>query len=330
VIFRVKMPEQVKERIRPFLTPSTPKHIAANFRELDARGVSGIEAALRQRYYAGDDRYLASSEGRKDLRDHVLGRLNNFRRTVIPWLDDARPLDGAHILEIGCGTGSSTVALAEQKAIVTSVDVNEAHMSVARERCDMYGLRSDLHCISATQVHEAFADRQFDIVVFTASLEHMFHQERIDAMIGTWGMLRKNDIWCVVDAPNRLWFYDDHTSWLPFFHWLPDDLAFAYSRFSPRPSLSSQFLDPSDESRNDFLRKGRGVSFHEFELALGGLQNVDIVSSLSGFLRSRNLVRRLTWRITESGRYESFLRSVRPGLDSGFFHQSLDLIIRKG
>ena len=33
-----------------------------------------------------------------------------------------------------------------------------------------------------------------------------------------------NGLLVIVEAPNRLWLEDTHTSELPFFQWLPDNL----------------------------------------------------------------------------------------------------------
>jgi hypothetical protein len=59
-----------------------------------------------------------------------------------------------------------------------------------------------------------------------------------------------------------------HTSWLPFFQWLPDDLAFKYSRFSPRFNFGGMYGEETAERMLHFLRRGRGVSFHEFSLTM--------------------------------------------------------------
>lgn len=69
-----------------------------------------IEASLRANYFIeqdawySDSNYLTTEAGQADLQDHLDGRLNNFRSTVIPWLNSVKPLANARILEIGCGT----------------------------------------------------------------------------------------------------------------------------------------------------------------------------------------------------------------------------------
>ena len=63
------------------------------------------------------------------------------RYELIPWIDKTLPLRGARILEVGCGTGSATVALAEQGAEVTALDVYDEALMVAEARCKGHDLR---------------------------------------------------------------------------------------------------------------------------------------------------------------------------------------------
>lgn len=288
-----------------------------------------IETSLRHNNYFHDNAYLSSAEGQLDLQAHLYGQLDKCRNIVIPWLSDARPLDGASVLEIGCGTGSSTVAIAEQGATVTAVDILDSSLAVAKDRCRVYGLDVNFFNANATEVHEKFRGQNFDFIIFFASLEHLTNSERIPALRNTWDMLPKCGFLCVYDAPNRLWFYDHHTSRLPFYHWLPDDLAFLYSRFSPREPFCNRFREKNNQMELDFLRLGRGVSFHEFELAIKKAEDLDVISSMVLFLRKRSIVFRVLWKMLAESRYESFLVQVGPKIHRGFYQRTLDLIIRK-
>jgi len=111
--------------------------------------------------------------------------------------------------------------------------------------------------------------------------------ERLIAMKSTWKMLAPNDLWCVIETPNRLWYHDRHTSLLSFFFRLSDDLAYQYARFSPRDNFRELYEDGSDESMLHFRRRGRGVSFHEFELTMKPVEQLSVVSSLSAFVESQ-------------------------------------------
>src|SRR6266850_7471643 len=104
---------------------SVPDGIKANFRTIDKPQLDLIERSIRNHYFASSpEGYLSTEWGRNDLEDHLFRRLDTDRNLIIPWLDEARPLRNASILEIGCGTGCSTVALAEQGAQVTAIDVD--------------------------------------------------------------------------------------------------------------------------------------------------------------------------------------------------------------
>lgn len=315
------------------------RRISSRFREPGAEGLQRIRESLERNYLSGSylaerraaslDAYLSSEAGSGDLLDHLSRRLDGFRRTVVPWLDDVRPLSGTEVLEIGCGTGSSTVALAEQGARVTAVDIAEESLAVARDRCRVFDLDVEILLCDATAVHQRLSGRHFDLIIFFACLEHMTHRERIAAMRETWGMLAEGDLWCVVETPNRLWFFDHHTSLLPFYLWLPDDLALSYSRFSPRQSFRRSYTDDDGDAMQRFVRRGRGVSFHEFDLALKRAEELEVVSSLPLFLRKRSLRREIAWRRTRERRYESLLARVGPAIHRGFYQPSLDLILRK-
>lgn len=312
------------------LNSRVPDHIHANFRTVDKLKIDLIERSLRNNYFARcPEGYLSTDWGRNDLENHLFGRLDTDRKMIVPWLDDARPLRDSSILEIGCGTGCSTVALAEQGAEVTAVDIDESALVVASERCRAYGLDVSFAHANATEVSELFSGRHFDYVIFYATLEHMTVQERISAMRATWEMLSDGGLWCVIETPNRLWYYDAHTSLLPFFMWLPDELAFEYSRFSPRDNYRELYRQHTDESKLHFLRRGSGVSFHEFEISMKPLRALRIKSSLNVTNKERGLMRLAKWRFSNEYRYISLLRKIAPELHEGFLQSFLYLIIEK-
>ncbi len=260
-----------------------------------------------------------------DLNTHLINRLESDRRRIIPWLNKAKRIKNSKILEIGCGTGASTVALAEQGAIVTAIDVDEGALKVAKERCQVYGLKVDFRMNNATKVHNIFSNSQFDFIIFFACLEHMTLDERLIAMKNTWAMLKKGGLWVVIETPNRLWYFDRHTSQLPFFHWLPDELAFKYSRFSQRNNFQELYREFNPSSKQHFLRRGRGVSFHEFDIAIKPAKDLNVISSLSTFYR----IPYLLCLSTLERKYETLLRRIYPNIHRGFFSFSLNLIIER-
>jgi S-adenosylmethionine-dependent methyltransferase len=138
------------------------------------------------------------------------------------------------------------------------VDVVEESLKVAQERCEIYGLKAEFLCANATGLHTLLTGQPFDFIIFFACLEHLTNQERLLAMKSTWEMLTPGSLWCVIETPNRLWYFDHHTAQLPFYSWLPDDIAFLYSQKSPRKPFCDLYRAIDDASMLDFLRRGRG------------------------------------------------------------------------
>lgn len=293
---------------------------------LPANALSELDAALRKNYFDRQSPgYLETERGLSDLADHLTNRMQTARIQIIPWIESVRPLNGARVLEIGCGTGSSLVALAERGAQVIGVDLDDGALEVARKRCALHGFFPELHAANATDVVELFGDHAFDVIVFYASLEHMVHEERLRAIAGTWGMLRPGDLWCLVETPNRLWHTDTHTAWLPFYHWLPDELAFDYARFSKRTNFRECYDEWTSKQQMHFRRRGRGVSFHELHVALGQTDAFEVVSYKNEFLA------RMGWigKDALADRYISVLKELAPGIHPAFLQEYLDVILQK-
>jgi len=285
-----------------------------------------LEESLRKNYFNRQPPgYLETERGLGDLTNHLTNRFQNARTQVVPWIESIRSLRGARVLEIGCGTGSSLVALAERGANVTGIDLDEGGLEVARKRCALHAVAAELHLANATNVAELFGDTAFDLIIFSASLEHMMHEERLRAIADTWAMLRPGDLWCVLETPNRLWHTDTHNALLPFFHWLPDELAFKYARFSERTNFRECYDEMTDDRWLHFHRRGRGVSFHELHVALGEIDAFEVVSYKNEFLVDRGWLN----KDARSERYIALLSELVPNIHRAFLQEYLDLILRK-
>ena len=144
--------------------------------------------------------------------EHQITCLLEDRLQIIPWLNSIRPLSGQSIIEIGCGTGSSTVALAEQGANLVGIDLDQRSLSVARARLKAYGLKAALININACDLSKTFGDTKFDHIILFASIEHMNYSERISSLLQAKSLLLPGGLLSIIETPNRLWFHDGHTS----------------------------------------------------------------------------------------------------------------------
>jgi len=83
------------------------------------------------------------------------------------------------ILDAGCGTGEASVRLAElfPSASLVGVDIIDAHLDLARERCAALGGRVRFEHQSIFEL--AFADRQFDLTVCRHVIHAIPHPNRV-------------------------------------------------------------------------------------------------------------------------------------------------------
>lgn len=313
-----------------FFQPYIPIHLKSRFRRLDESEITKLQESLKTNFYKDSPPdFLASESGKRDLSDHMFDTLKLNRHYIIPWLDSIKKLEGSKILEIGCGTGATTIALAEQGAIVTGLDIDEPSLKEAKDRCDIYKIDATILKSNAMDIRSLFSRGDFDFIIFYASLEHMTHQERMIALADAWSLLPKDGILGVIETPNRLWYFDSHTSGLPFYLWLSDDMAIEYSRFSARKTFNDLNNLSGELSYAELMRWGRGVSFHEFELAIEGVNLNSRVSCSADFVRKQRLASRLKWRFSKEHQFEKFIHSLRLDIHSGFFQPYLNISITK-
>ncbi len=260
----------------------------------------------------------------------VAGRLGGHRRQTVPWLNSTRSLEGCRVLEIGSGHGASAQALAEQGAEVVATDIDADALQLCTARFDGVGLPVKTQTLNAASIAQTFAPGAFDMIVFYASLEHMTFAERTAAIGGAFSVVRPGGLVVVAETPNRLWVFDSHSSKLPFFQWLPDDVAFEYAKFSPRSGYNDLYGGTAEpRSMEHFLRRGRGVSYHDFEIALDRrASSFDVVSSMQLHYRKRNPVRAAGWTTSKHGRFERSLREFAPGVHRGFLQPYLYLALQ--
>lgn len=114
-----------------------------------------------------------------------------MRRT---FLADVEFAEGADVLEVGCGTGVLTRALAGLPGVGGVVGVDLAESLVARARELAPGLRFE----RADARSLPFADASFDVVVFDSTLSHVPEPER--ALAEAFRVLRPGGLLAAFDG----------------------------------------------------------------------------------------------------------------------------------
>lgn len=271
-----------------------------------------------------------TAEGAGVCNDAFFIRTVNYDNCMLPWVESVFDLAGASILEIGCGSGAADLALAHKCGKVEAFDIDPISINLARERAQFFAVKNvSYHLLDADWASPAripeFRDRirrQFDVVLLPAVLEHLRMDERLAVLETTWGMLRSGGIMVIYDTPNRLYAYDVHSFRLPFFNWLPDDLALLYASRSPRPEFPAA-LSNADNPMETLYRLGRGVSYHEFDISIG-LSEFEVIND--GY--SHTLTHRSISDVFESVLLNAFER-FSPQIPPGFSKQYLELVLRK-
>lgn len=245
-------------------TPITPPLPPKQALVLDERYRNFFRDVLARTFFSGvspiDDSYMA---------DHLENRVNYFSNYIVPWVRTVAPnLDEFHIVEIGSGTGASTLAFAPVVRTISCFELNKTSTDAAKLRLGHFGFTNvdfNVEYFSREYVSR-YVIADVDAVILCAVLEHMTLEELIDALQAAWSVLKPGGLLVVCDTPNRLTTMDAHTSFLPFFSHLPPEVRLRYAVNSPRRDFVEAMASKSHEQ---LTRWGSGISYHDIELALG-------------------------------------------------------------
>ncbi|WP_057633615.1 class I SAM-dependent methyltransferase [Stenotrophomonas humi] len=241
---------------------------------LDGKYRRHFREVLLNTFFAGwSESVKGTAQFEADLDDHIEKRFTFFSDHVLPWVQSVAPNMGDMVaLEVGSGTGSSTLAFAPHVREVICFEIDPASVQAAAQRAAYFGLNNieQRQELFGPQSQFVTSGRRADLVVFCAVLEHMTYQELTQALRTAWDVLSPGGLLLVADTPNRLSSFDEHTSLLPFFTALPMEVMQSYAAHSPRSGFAEAIAVAPDNERELLLtRWGRGVSYHDFELVLG-------------------------------------------------------------
>ncbi|MDH3310519.1 MAG: class I SAM-dependent methyltransferase [Gammaproteobacteria bacterium] len=222
-----------------------------------------LDSRLSNEFLRRLDRYMGDYDPSSTFANKYLnwyedhsGRRSDWFRTDLIWrLELTRPLAGRKVLDFGCGTGSSSVVLADRGAEVVGVETEQISIDVATQRAK--DLRVEERCsfvripyINGQSGALPFRDESFDLCILIGVLEHMKPSERIACAAEINRVLKAEGDVFIFDTPNRAHPKDHHTTQLWFVGWMPESVARRYA------ILRQRF-----EQNQDFRRYGgNGVS----------------------------------------------------------------------
>jgi ubiquinone/menaquinone biosynthesis C-methylase UbiE len=137
-------------------------------------------------------------------------------------------LRGKRVMDIGSGSGSSALVMMDKGAkSVQGVEPNAKFVELAKMRARDEGFAHDVTFLNLKDTRKLpFEDGKFDVVTFSAVIEHIPPSLRHDVIKEAYRCLAPGGLIVITETPNRAFPYDGHTTGLPFIPWLP--LWFAY------------------------------------------------------------------------------------------------------
>ena len=327
-----------------------PNILSKKFKNINSDYKIKMMESLRKNHFTTErgyeKKYLNSKHGKKALQDSIFTRFEDTRKRIIPWLNSVKSLSNLNIIEVGCGSGTGTSAFAEQVKSITAIDIDKNILKVCQDRCKLMNLNNvkffNMEISDYVKIQKLEKSNEtIDAIIFYATLEHMTLEQRISALEASWRVLPIGGLIIILDTPNSLFFYDGHTSGLPFHHWISDELAYKYVELNPKSIFhSKEFLDSSNNVKmNEFISWGRSVSYHDLEISTKkSLKSLNFLESLSSYENKKyyyekkliSLSKRIRFQKESfTARYIKLMSEYQPEIDPSFFRPYLNIILEK-
>jgi len=147
----------------------------------------------------------------RGIRLLTLGCLRTLQERIAT--DYVRP--GDRVLEIGCGTGTLAVMMAQSDATIDAIDSSPPMLAEARRKTDDAGLKETItfHEMDASELSDHFASASFDVIVSTLTFSEFPSEVRRYVLDEAYRLLRPGGRLLIIDevVPDglraRLLFY---------------------------------------------------------------------------------------------------------------------------
>lgn len=134
----------------------------------------------------------------QSLIDDVIHRLNKNSFSIQTQEMIKITQKGDKILEIGCGSGETSLILAKEGRNVTAIDYSQRSIDLVNKLVQKTGYNVNTYCIDATN-ELPFKKNYFDIVFQAGLLEHFEKKDRIK-MLSTWKRVCKRMVSLIPNA----------------------------------------------------------------------------------------------------------------------------------
>ncbi|KAJ3659622.1 hypothetical protein Zmor_011301 [Zophobas morio] len=212
----------------------------------------------------------------------ILHEMNDLR---IPWIQNrlreidilkpnsnqAKPLEGLTILDVGCGGGILTEPLCQLGAKVTGIDPNTKLLNIAKSRALQFNLTDLEYYCTTVEEHAEKHSNKYDVVTCFETIEHVREQD----------ILTKFCVQCLKPG-GSIFLTTNSKSWtskLVFITLLEDLLRF----FPSGTHQYEMFIDINDlinllEKENCKVLFTKGMSYNPFSSKWTLVKNVNILN----------------------------------------------------
>jgi 2-polyprenyl-3-methyl-5-hydroxy-6-metoxy-1,4-benzoquinol methylase len=144
---------------------------------------SDVEIARVQEYWNSrpcNIRHSTAPVGTKEYFDQVEAR-KYFVEYHIPGFAEFERWSGKKVLEIGCGIGTDTINFARAGAQVTTVDLSEKSIELARKRAAVFGLGERIRFCQgdAEQLSTFVPPEPYDLIYSFGVIHHTPHPDAV-------------------------------------------------------------------------------------------------------------------------------------------------------
>jgi len=144
---------------------------------------SNVEIARVREYWNArpcNIRHSAAPVGSREYFDEVEAR-KYMVEPHIPAFAEFPQWSGKKVLEIGCGIGTDTINFARNGAAVTTVDLSEESMELAKKRAAVFGLSDKIRFFrgNAEQLSDFLPIETYDLIYSFGVIHHTPHPEAV-------------------------------------------------------------------------------------------------------------------------------------------------------
>ena len=138
-------------------------------------------------------------------RSTAFQRYNGILAAYVPWLLRKVGRKGS-VIEIGCGSGSSTAAFAHATNRIIGYDIDATAVDEARERFRILGIHNaEAHAVQPGSVARIFDTHpRIDGVIFYATLDHIPRDQRRALLADAWASLATGGFLLIGESVNGL------------------------------------------------------------------------------------------------------------------------------